>query len=392
MPWTSGGGTVRILDVRSGEELVRVGDRIRIGGGQLMYEHLSERVRARLPADCPGPYWAVGLGVERWDPTPTALPTPSPQPGRTPTIQPTVAAERAFAPLTPVPTPPGAPGADLALLYIHDGDLWRADMSGAHRQRLITGQPLQSRDQRRGEGCDGDRFSWGCPAHVFPDGRWIAQWTGGPGMLLVDVTEGAQGWLPSPVGPEAAWSPDGRTLAWSPDPDVPGSPAGVVEVYAYDTDRGWGERLFQGDRETWVGLSHLVWSPDGRQIAFGCCYEEVFVDGTNQGRALGEVHVPDVAGRDVRDTGQPIEAYVARSTTLCWTVAGGVTTTREEGIACSPVREPWEAWRSPDGAYLLLDDANPDTPIWRLPADGAGELEVVIEAGLLVDVVPQWAE
>ena len=64
-------GTVRILDARSGEELVRVGDRIRVGGGQLAYEHLSDRVRAQLPTDCPGPYWAVGLGLERWEPTPT---------------------------------------------------------------------------------------------------------------------------------------------------------------------------------------------------------------------------------------------------------------------------------------------------------------------------------
>ena len=47
---------------------------------------------------------------------------------------------------------------------------------------------------------------------------------------------------------------------------------------------------------------------------------------------------------------------------------------------------------SPDGAYLLLDDGEPDTLIWRLSADGAGEPKVVIEAGLVIDVVPQWAD
>ena len=48
---------------------------------------------------------------------------------------------------------------------------------------------------------------------------------------------------------------------------------------------------------------------------------------------------------------------------------------------------------SPDGAYLLLD--GPDTtgeftrplsPIWRLAADGMGELEVLVEGGYLVEV------
>jgi hypothetical protein len=435
------GGTVRILDVRSGEELVRVGDRIRVGGGQLVYEHLSDRVRAQMPADCPGPYWAVGLGLERWEPSPTALPAPSPQPSRTPTAQPTVAAERAFAPLTPVPTPAGAPGADLVLLYVHDGDLWRADVSGAHRQRLTTGQPLSQRDRGRGEGCDWGRFSWGCPTHVSPDGRWIVQWAGASGMLLVDVTGGAQGWLPGPISLNVAWSPDGRTLAWSPDPDAPGSSVGVVEVYAYDTERGWVERLFQGDRERWDSLSHLVWSPDGRQIAFTCCLEEILVDGKYQGDVWRDIHALDVARGNTRYLDR-IESHLGSGTSLCWTAAGEITTTREEGVASSPVTRPWEARRSPDGVLyaatdpvdpedragqgpsrltvlrwetrevvweraldvavgalrwspdgssLLLDDYDPDTPIWRLPSDGMGEPEVVIEAGFLIDVVPQWS-
>ncbi len=352
------------------------------------------------------------------------------------------AAERAFVPLTPAPTPAAAPGADLALLYVHDGDLWRADVRGEHRQRLTTERPLRTRYRDIW-----GTFSWSHPTHISPDGRWLAQWgearaRGTLQMLLVDLAGGVYGWLPGPISPEAAWSLDGRTLAWSPYPDAPGSPAGLTEIFAYDTERGRVERLFQGDREEWRRLGHLVWSPDGRQIAFGCCYEEVFIDGTYQGRTVGEVHVLDVARRDVHDTGQPIESYVARSTSLCWTAAGGVTTTREEGVTCSPMALPGEARRSPDGAlyaswvpadaedragpgtsrltvlrwdtrevawertlhvtvgalrwspdgaYLLLDDGEPDTLIWRLSADGAGEPKVVIEAGLVIDVVPQWA-
>ncbi|HHX43681.1 MAG TPA: hypothetical protein GX714_06805, partial [Chloroflexi bacterium] len=314
--------------------------------------------------------------------------------------------------------------------------------SGAHRQRLTTGQPLAQRDRGRGEGCDWGGFSWGCPTHISPNGRWIAQWAGGSGMLLVDVTGGAQGWLPGPVSSNVAWSPDGRTLAWSPDPDAPGSPAGVVELYAYDTERGWVERLFQGDRDRWDSLSHLVWSPDGRRIAFTCCLEVILVNGEYKGDALLDVHALDVARGDTRYLDR-IESHLGSGTSLCWTVAGGVTITREEGIVCSPVTRPREAWRSPDGAlyaswvpadpedrvgqgasrltvlrwdtrevvweralditvgalrwspdgaYLLLDDGEPDTLIWRLSADGAGEPKVVIEAGLVIDVVPQWAD
>ena len=52
---------------------------------------------------------------------------------------------------------------------------------------------------------------------------------------------------------------------------------------------------------------------------------------------------------------------------------------------------------SPDGAYLLLD--GPDTtadigrplsPIWRLASNGSGGLEVLIESGYLLGIVPQW--
>lgn len=54
---------------------------------------------------------------------------------------------------------------------------------------------------------------------------------------------------------------------------------------------------------------------------------------------------------------------------------------------------------SPVGEYLLLD--GPDTtveftrplsPIWRLAAERSGELEVLVESGYLLDVVPQWVE
>jgi hypothetical protein len=47
------------------------------------------------------------------------------------------------------------------------------------------------------------------------------------------------------------------------------------------------------------------------------------------------------------------------------------------------------AW-SPDGTYILLDDSQARSPIWRFPADGTGEPEVVVENGYLLDMVAAW--
>ena len=53
------------------------------------------------------------------------------------------------------------------------------------------------------------------------------------------------------------------------------------------------------------------------------------------------------------------------------------------------------AWSS-DGHYLLLQGSSSgwpaDASIWRLAADGSGTPEIVVEQGILLEVVPQWAE
>jgi hypothetical protein len=47
------------------------------------------------------------------------------------------------------------------------------------------------------------------------------------------------------------------------------------------------------------------------------------------------------------------------------------------------------AW-SPNGQFILLDDAAPASPLWRLAADGTGEPEVVVEDGYWLGIVPVW--
>ena len=56
-------GNLQILD-GTGQLVARVGEEVRMGGGQTRYvEQLGEYVRRQLPPDCPGPYWIVGEGV-----------------------------------------------------------------------------------------------------------------------------------------------------------------------------------------------------------------------------------------------------------------------------------------------------------------------------------------
>ena len=53
-------GVIEILD-RSGEVVARVGEEIRIGGGEVpLTEKLKQLLREPLPEQCRGPYWSMG--------------------------------------------------------------------------------------------------------------------------------------------------------------------------------------------------------------------------------------------------------------------------------------------------------------------------------------------
>ena len=56
---TEGGG-IQVLN-EAGQVVARVGEKVRMGGGQISYpQHLGEYVLRHLPPSCPGPYWVVG--------------------------------------------------------------------------------------------------------------------------------------------------------------------------------------------------------------------------------------------------------------------------------------------------------------------------------------------
>ena len=53
-------GVIEILD-RNGEVVARVGEEIRIGGGEVpLTEKLKQLLREPLPEQCRGPYWSMG--------------------------------------------------------------------------------------------------------------------------------------------------------------------------------------------------------------------------------------------------------------------------------------------------------------------------------------------
>ncbi len=52
-------GVIQIID-DNGQPIMRVGDKIKLGGGEMSSEHIA-KYSAELPSDrCSGPYWIVG--------------------------------------------------------------------------------------------------------------------------------------------------------------------------------------------------------------------------------------------------------------------------------------------------------------------------------------------
>ncbi len=53
-------GVIEVLD-RNGQVVARVGEQIRMGGGEIpLTAELERQLREPLPKECPGPYWLMG--------------------------------------------------------------------------------------------------------------------------------------------------------------------------------------------------------------------------------------------------------------------------------------------------------------------------------------------
>lgn len=328
---------------------------------------------------------------------------------------------------------PSLPG--LAVLFARDDDLYRADPDGKVVEQLTTGGRL-------GWGMAANDDDWWLeammqPPRVSPDGYTIAF---APHNTTVVVAGVQRPLLSTPLefsgSGVLAWSPDSRWLAYAVDEnDIERSQLAVYDLYHQTTALLLDEVM--------PDIRNLAWSPDGSRIAFGCCFVEDFDDeGEYLGTQTGDLRVVRVGTRQVETAGPLWSSIGGGNQGFCWTKdnqVAGVTAedTAELSSQCSTLPDgntapdgqrrffvtgppqpdaavetvytlvvedvsAGELWRrdlerglspqawSPDGAYILLDDDANHSPIWRIRADGTGELEVLIEDAYLLAVVPAW--
>jgi len=227
-----------------------------------------------------------------------------------------------------------------------------------------------------------------------PNGRYIAtvSITCEPetavcqGEVWVSDLEQDNSWLAGEFAPPLEAAPG--ALAWFPDSEkvfVDGNPDLILSIHdhssrpldseAWSPDYRYGVRLypqppevFRSDGTVLYTLPHEDsceyawgdWSPDTERLAYlGHCE----VEGTET--ELSKLYVVKV------ETGE-----------LLW---------ERELFGLTLYKVRW----SPDGQHLLFDqfDASGETsPIWRLRADGVGEIHTLVEEGFLLDVMPQWEQ
>lgn len=323
------------------------------------------------------------------------------------------------------------PETDPVVLFARNDDLWRTDIRGKTVERL-TEEGLLNWNMAIGH--DWQRASIYRPPQMSPDGRWVALSRTGRDLVLVNVETGDQKQLPQPGAPFVTWAPDSDRFAYVVETSAESVEDGKSALYLYDVTEEKTTRLLQRDKPAGVGIVRIVWSPDGRQIAFGCC----FTSQADSGTRLGQIQKVDVASGQFQTTGEIRSSVGGGAPPLCWTAEGEVVIKHNvapaTAVRCSHERL-WpnalspdgklvaglaaaeaedERWAGPSrltitqvdtetivwqrdlpmsakritwsshGRFLLLDDEKPHSPIWRIPADGAAAPEVLVENGYLL--------
>lgn len=350
-----------------------------------------------------------------------------------------------FPATTPPPTLTATPTAeqknrdqpallDDALLFARHDDLWLADLNGDQMSQVTE-------DGFLNWGMDDGMDDW-YRAYLYrrpqlsPNGRYLAHSRTGRELLLVDLahSEAEPVAIPRPGAPLPAWSPDSQYIAYAPDASAPAAQAGL---YLYSLASGEARRLLTAEEAS--DIVELVWSPDGRFLAFACCFTP---DDDAGGVERGVIKQLEIAGGLLERIAETTRSVGGGAAQLCWTTEGVVAEKRElastEIARCSHERH-WSTALSPDGQYraaltpsaaddhlwagpsqlavteeetgellwkrelslnasrifwssggqwLLLDNIQTHSPIWRMPAGGQGKVEMIVEAGFLVAAEP----
>lgn len=376
--------------------------------------------------------------------TPTALATPTTTPTVTltpfPTVTPWVTVTPKASPISPTPTPVHIEGwltnettANAAtinsgayLFFARDADLWRARPDGSGIEQLTFGGLFQ-RDP------NDDNLVFLHNPLVSPDGRFITFSNDFETLYLVDIT-GKQPVQPlSARSDEVAWSPDSQQLAYL-------DPQGTITVL--DVATGVLTTLANQPR---FDVGNLVFAPDGRSLAYHCCFTD------QESPTTGEIRVITLANGQEDTVGETWSSIGGGSPPLCWIGPDEVTTADKiqadypddcshaynGSSTISPdgtqqlslgLLSPddnvyfrrlivqntatdevvWQrdfdvilrraVW-SPDGPLLFLhvagDESWPrngtsDDAIYALATDGSGDLQLVLENAVLLDVIPAW--
>lgn len=365
----------------------------------------------------------LAASTETPEPTATLLPTLTPTDAPLATATATLTPTAALMPSVSVPLMTGQ-----TVWFAQDDTLFRSDPAGLTLDAL-TGSNFLGWDR------DEDTPDF---RNTFPqlsaDGRWIAQLHDEDTTLLFDI--GTRRQIELPVGVwEVAWSPDNRTLAYVPIDEADA-------IYLYDVVTGAETLLTQAQGGEFNRVFNLLWSPDGSQLAFTCCFTP---RDPYEGISDGSAFVVDVATQQRERAGDAQVTVGGGASPICWTVDGRLVAESDsaETVTCSDSsslarlesvtadgrRAHWEAILDDDGAWqqsrLIVTDTTTgeelwerlvdvpanflhvawsldgnyvffsngsifgDGPIWRVSADN-NDLTVFAESGILLGVIPTW--
>jgi Tol biopolymer transport system component len=183
-----------------------------------------------------------------------------------------------------MPYPPNEPRTDSTprpVLFARADDLYRADVVGDAVEQLTV-------DGSLGWGMETADDQWrinalSLPLRISPDGRRIAFSPEGATIMVVDVRIPAAEPLSVPGSAVFAWSPDSSRLAYA----VHEGSQRYAQLIVRDFDN---DAALSMPIDLVSNISALAWSPDGRDIAFGCCFEQDYSEaGEYQGTSTGQL-------------------------------------------------------------------------------------------------------